>query len=375
MYRKIRFSDCDLEDPFCDSLKEDYLEFPTWFGKKAEDGAEAYVSIDDGRIQAFVYVKEEHGEAVGDLPAEDRLKIGTLKICSDFKGQRLGEGGIGLALWEWQRSPYQQIYLTVYPKHDDLIGLIESFGFYNAGNKGGELVYVKDKRRLDSEDTERAGFRSFPYIDPEFRRGVYLPIKAAYHDNMFPYSTLRNTAQSTDPMPVANGISKAFIATPNHTISYRPGDIVLVYRMAETDKTYKSVITSYCTVSTVEWFKTNGRLAEGKSWEGFVKAAGNKTVYDEAELKAAFEKRFVCIITLVYNGYFGQGHNVNNAWLRSRGLFDGHPYDIKLTREEVYSILKEGGIDEKFAVFDKPRTRDQHNEREQEVRIQEDEMP
>ena len=126
MYRKMRFSDCDLGDPFFDSLKEDYLKFPTWFGKKAEDGTEAYVSIDDGRIQAFVYIKEEHGEAVGDLPAEDRLKIGTLKICSDFKGQRLGEGGIGLALWEWQRSPYQQIYLTVYPKHDDLIGLIAS---------------------------------------------------------------------------------------------------------------------------------------------------------------------------------------------------------------------------------------------------------
>ena len=116
-------------------------------------------------------------------------------------------------------------------------------------------------------------------------------------------------------------------------------------------------------------------MAEGKSWDGFVKAAGNKTVYDETELKAAFEKRFVCIITLVYNGYFGEGYNVNNAWLRSQGLFDGHPYDIKLTREEVYSILKEGGIDEKFAVFDKPRTRDQHNEREQEIRIQENEMP
>lgn len=375
MYRKMRFSDCDLEDPFFDSLKEDYPEFPTWFRKKAENGAEAYVSIDNGRIQAFVYTKEEHNEAVGDLLAEDRLKIGTLKICSDFKGQRLGEGGIGLALWEWQRSPYQQIYITVYPKHDDLIGLIESFGFFMAGNKGGELVYVKDKRKLDSEDTERAGFRSFPYIDPEFRRGVYLPIKAVYHDKMFPYSTLRNASQKADPTPVANGISKAFIATPNHTISYRPGDIALVYRMAETEKTYKSVITSYCTVSTVEWFKTNGRLAEGKNWEGFVKAAGNKTVYDEAELVDAFKKDFVCIITLVYNGYFGKGHNINNAWLKNQGLFDRHPYDIKLTRENVYSILREGEIYEEFAVFNKPRTCDQHNERKQEVRIQEDQMP
>lgn len=354
MYRKTEFADCNVDDPFFDSLKDDYHGFRQWFEKKAASGATAFVSKDDeGRIQAFVYVKEEENEAVGDLPPEDRLKIGTLKICSDYEGQRLGEGGIGLALWEWQRSDRDQIYLTVYPKHDDLIGLIERFGFCQAGTKGEELVYVKDKRKLSADDAERAGMRSFPYIDPDFRCGVYIPIKAVFHDNMFPYSELRNTPQVVEPLPVANGITKAYIATPNHIIKYRPGDIALVYRMAETDKSFRSAVTSYCTVSSVEWFKTGGKLIEGKNWDLFVKCAGNKTVYDETELRNAFSKSFVCVITLIYNGYFGNGNNVNNSWLKSQGLFEVHPYDNKLTPEQVYSILKRGGIDESFASFHK----------------------
>ena len=65
MYKETRFADCDIEDPFFDSLKIDYPEFCTWFGKKSAAGATAFVSKgDDGHIQAFVYVKEEENEAV-----------------------------------------------------------------------------------------------------------------------------------------------------------------------------------------------------------------------------------------------------------------------------------------------------------------------
>lgn len=351
MYRETRFADCNPNDPFFDSLKGDYSDFTSWFEKKAADGAIAFVSAEEGRIQAFVYVKEEEGEAVGDLPPERRLKIGTMKICSDYEGQRLGEGGIGLALWRWQRSDCDQIYLTVFPRHEDLIGLIERYGFVPAGNKGEETVYVKDKRTLKADDVERAGLKSFPYIDPDFRRGVYLPIKAVYHDNMFPHSELQNTPQRTDPLPVANGITKAYIATPNHMIDYRPGDVALVYRMSESNKTYRSVVTSYCTVSTVEWFKKDGKVIGDRTWDDFVRAAGNKTVYDERELDESYRKRFVCIITLVYNGCFGKGDNVNHAWLKSMGLFEGHPYDVKLTPDEVRTILSRGGVDERFAFF------------------------
>lgn len=365
MYEVTKFADCDINDQFFDTLKNDYPTFCSWFKGKSESGTTAFVSKKDGRIQAFVYVKEGENEAVGDLPPENRIKIGTFKTCSDFEGQRLGEGGIGLALWVWQRSNCNQIYLTVYPKHDDLIGLLERFGFFHAGFKGDELVYVKDKRTLSNDGSEKAGMITFPYIDPDFRCGVYIPIKARFHDNMFQYSKLHNTVQITEPLPVANGITKAFIATPKHIVKYRPGDFAFVYRISDSDnKSLKSVVTSYCTVSTVEWFKAHGKVLKGKDWNGFVKAAGNKTVYDEKELRESFSKQYVCIITLIYNGYFGNGMNINNAWLRRNGLFDKHPYENKLTREQVYKILREGGIDESFVTFNKSGTRDKHNEQE-----------
>lgn len=358
MYTETRFSDCDITDSFFDSLKADYPGFESWFEKKSKNGTTSFVSRNDnGCIDAFVYVKDEECEAVGDLPAEPRMKIGTFKISSDSEGTRLGEGGIGLALWKWQRSPLKQIYLTVYSKHERLIGLIERYGFVLKGMKGDECVYLKDKDDLDYSDPEMPWLKAFPYLDPDFKRGVYIPIKSVFHDNMFRYSELSNTEQKTEPLPVANGVVKIYIATPFEYIDYRPKDVALIYRIADTDKKHRSAITSFCTVTSVEWFKKDGKLLKGKSYEAFVDAIGNKTVYGDEELEESFSKKNVCTITLLYNGYFGKGMNVNYKWLKDNGLFEGHPYKIMLSPEQVRTILMEGGISESFAFIDKSGTR------------------
>lgn len=39
-------------------------------------------------------------------------------------------------------------------------------------------------------------------------------------------------------------------------------------------------------------------------------------------MSESFKKRSVCTITLLYNGYFGEGRNVNHKWLESKGFFD-----------------------------------------------------
>ncbi len=355
MYEITKFSECEIRDRFFDSLKEDYPGFESWFHKKSESGETAFVSKDkDGNIEAFVYVKDEECESVGNLPAESRMKIGTIKISSESERTRLGEGGIGLALWKWQRSPFNQIYLTVFPKQEKLIGLIEMYGFFKGGEKeNGELIYLKDKTRLDYSDSDIPWLKAFPYLNPDFKRGVYIPIRCEYHDNMFKYSELSNTRQITGPFPVANGVMKIFIATPNHHIVYRPGDVALIYRIADTNKQYRSVVTSYCTVTNVNWFKKDGKVLNGKSYQNFIQSVGNKTVYSKDDLKKAFEKSNVCTITLLYNGYLGKNNNVTNRWLSDNNYFNGHPYEITLTPMGVRSILREGGIDEKFAFIHK----------------------
>lgn len=56
-----------------------------------------------------------------------------MKIAERFRGQRLGEGAIGLVLWKWQKSGTDEIYVTAFDKQDLLISQLEKFGFHKAG--------------------------------------------------------------------------------------------------------------------------------------------------------------------------------------------------------------------------------------------------
>ncbi|MCP5699797.1 N-acetyltransferase, partial [Klebsiella pneumoniae] len=61
-----RFSDFNHDDPFFDSLKEDYKEFPEWMNKKARNGDFAYVLYNENRnIEGFMYLKED--DDAGDI--------------------------------------------------------------------------------------------------------------------------------------------------------------------------------------------------------------------------------------------------------------------------------------------------------------------
>lgn len=340
------FSDCDINDPFFDSLKEDYPGFAGWFEKKANAKECAYVYSDEG-IQAFLYIKNVEDEEIpGVLPKAKRMKIGTLKISEGSQGQRLGEGAIGIALWGWQQSDVDEVYVTVFEKHKKLISILESFGFLLAGKKENkECVYVKNKRKMRYDSVKL----SFPYLNPSFDRGKYIPINDDFHDNLFQYSELKYVKRSDeDATAASNGLSKVFVATPFNSIDYRPGDIGLIYRIftGERGKTYKSVVTSYCTIIKQTSIKKNGSYL--KSLSEFLSVVGNKSVYSEDELVQIYRNNRnnnLIVIEMIYNGYFGSGHNVNHATLKECGLFEDHPYLIELSRDEVLEILRMGGKD------------------------------
>ena len=45
------FSKINLDDPFFDSLKSDYKEFPNWFSKKREKGESAFIFINNKQLK------------------------------------------------------------------------------------------------------------------------------------------------------------------------------------------------------------------------------------------------------------------------------------------------------------------------------------
>ena len=81
---KILFGNVNLNDPFFDSFKEDYLGFATWFNRKSDDAAYVCKS-ENGSILAFLFLKPENQSEVylditPPFAPKRRLKIGTFKV-------------------------------------------------------------------------------------------------------------------------------------------------------------------------------------------------------------------------------------------------------------------------------------------------------
>ena len=122
--RKL-FSEINLDDPFFDSLKADYpgtatsTGFVKWFVTKSAQHKKALVFEDDRGVGAFVNLKPDEAEEIklADgtvLPKVPRLKITTIKIDERYRNQRIGEGALGLTLWQWRNLGINEIYVTVF---------------------------------------------------------------------------------------------------------------------------------------------------------------------------------------------------------------------------------------------------------------------
>lgn len=74
--------------------------------------------------------------------------------------------------------------------------------------------------------------------------------------------------------------------------------------------------------------------------------AGNKTVFTYEELKKIYYSgKTIMMIEMVYNVFFGKGHNVNHKSLNANGLFSAHPYNIDYSKDEFIKILEMGDVD------------------------------
>lgn len=137
------FADIDLNDMFFDSLKEDCPGFEAWFQKKSENNSKAYVQYTENNLQAFLYLKDESGEELTDVtpmrPACNRLKVGTFKI--DAHNTKLGERFVKKIMDTALFKKAEEIYVTIFPKHDGLIRILQRYGFNEEGKKGEKLYW------------------------------------------------------------------------------------------------------------------------------------------------------------------------------------------------------------------------------------------
>lgn len=343
----LHFREIDLSDPFFDSLKADYEEFEGWFARKASAGEKAYVQYEGGKIQAFLYMKDESDTKLDDIvpprAACKRLKVGTFKI--DAHSTKLGERFVKKILDRAIVDDYDEVYVTIYPKHDRLINLLEKYGFKKEAEKNKEGVYFKNMRGLTGDM-----LKDYPLISTHDRRKFLLAIYPRFHTKLFPDSILRNENSQRyeliKDVSYTNSIHKIYLCFMPDTASLKPGDLIAIYRTNDNlgPAKYRSVITSICQIEEVR------TKASFNTMDEYLKYTNKYSIFDEKDLISWYRQKNVIVIKMTYN--IALSKRVTRGYLLDEV---GIPADyywgfFQLTDEQFNAILKKGEINENIIV-------------------------
>jgi L-amino acid N-acyltransferase YncA len=350
-YLQIKpFSEIDLNDTFFDGLKRGYAEFVDWYNKKASQGATAYVLYTGTKLIAFMYLKIEEeplADTTPTLPSAKRIKIGTLKV--EGHGTRLGERFLKKAIDYAVSVHADELYLTVFPKHDALIDLIVELGF----------IHVADK--ITHNGTERVHLKKLSYIPGGTLRQNYpllcvsgtakhlLGIYPEWHTKLFPDSILNNESYDTlSDVSHTNSIRKNYVCTMKDVASFKPGDLIVIYRTSDKKGPahYRSAVTSVCVVEQVRLKDTFTNMNE------YIEYTHPYSVFDKEELSGWWKKwEKLIVIKMLYSAAFSK-RVIRKALIEEIGL-DSNAYFgcMNLTDEQFLKIMKAGGVDERLIIY------------------------
>ena len=145
-----QLKDLDINDRFFDSLKNEYKDFIIWFNNHLD--RKAYITFQDNKIASILILKiEDKSENYKDFNKEfkpsKRLKICTLKV--DVKFKNIGTKYLELAYNEAIKNNVNEIYITLYTNHKDLINLLEKNNYiYYCDKYNNEKVYINKIKKF-----------------------------------------------------------------------------------------------------------------------------------------------------------------------------------------------------------------------------------
>lgn len=232
--RRAYCHELDLSDEIFDGLRSDYAGFDEWMKKCRLQHRTAWVVPNEQEdCAALCIVKHEttgeHG-FVGRV-----LKVCTLTVAPSAFGRGYGELLLKTVFEYACANEFDWLYLEVFPRHGDVIALVNRFGFGERSSRTsrGELVLAKrhtfteeDYSSTDALEFNRLfGPRS---IKVDGVRGYAVPIQPRYHAALFPESEQRRSLFQ-GRRPYGNAIRKAYLCNaPIRVID--PGSLLLFYR-------------------------------------------------------------------------------------------------------------------------------------------------
>ena len=285
----------DLDDPFFDSLKDDYAGFEKWFKKKQYEEAKAFVTMNNKNITSFLMLKEEGKNEKYDLfdkpmkPCK-RLKISTLKVSDT--GKKIGETFVKIIMEKAIQLNVEEIYVTIFDKQKYLIDFLNDYGFHfycrkstikSNGIVEKENVYIKNAKPIEEY---------YPFIKLDNKKAFIIPIKEKYHNILFQESEKQYQMSLDDIKGLntsSNSLKKAYLCNSNIK-QISSGDIVIFYSSG-----LKKSITSLGVVDAV----FNNFI----SFDEMYNTVRKRTAYSKEELQKNYKKNKLVILFKHYYSF------------------------------------------------------------------------
>ncbi|HEX8254220.1 MAG TPA: GNAT family N-acetyltransferase, partial [Thermoanaerobaculia bacterium] len=280
--RSAKAYELDLADPILDSFRADYDGFNGWLQKCRREHRQTWIIDADGRHAAFAIVNEEQDAT--QTEGEKTLKICSFKVAPEHRGFRFGELLLKAIFRYAEANRYATIFVTSFPKQEDLIALFEDFGFIPDEKRlaNGEVKFRKSLRpeQRDSESLDPLTFnvRFGPAAVSLRGASVYLvPIQPRYCDYLFPETTIA-LPLFTGYFAFGNGLRKAYLCNSS-TRTIKRGDVIVFYRSEIAQGIVATGIIEQTLVS--------------RSAEDIARTVGKRTVYRFTEIQELCAKRDV----------------------------------------------------------------------------------
>lgn len=349
-FKTLKGWNINLDDEIFNTLKSDYDEFPDWWKQKvASRDVFIYSDNDDienPKIKAILVLKAEN-ELIDCNPSFQigkRMKICLFKVSELARGLKLGERLMKIAFEQALSLGLNEIYLTHFTiKNDDLVYLIENFGFQLMGeNKRGEEVYLKHVRAregidgtktIDIPELNKSYFPSF-YNGEDIKKHV-VPIFPEFHKKLFPDYSSKGPKQLPllESLNVSSSegysIKKAYICNSNSK-KIKKGDILLFYGTDEI-----KAITTLGTVEDVYYDLTDA--------EEVFKLIAKRTVYTFEEIQKICQSKTMVIL---FRHNLNFMNDVSYDDLLKNSIVGGPIQSITELDESKYRKVIEGNIDE-----------------------------
>lgn len=291
------------QDDIFASLQSDYNGFDDWFKNSCVKNHRHCWTINfDNEIAGIAIRKDESfAELLTVVPSAKEsfqqapqkiLKICTFKIKEKYRGEKFGEQLLKQILWWAHKNSYDVVYLTIYPKHKNLVDLLFQYGFESIGRAGGELYLAKSfaagvLKTAPQSDPLAFHRQYYPvFVSDENIRKFLIPIHADYYATLFPENVNIRQAGLFDSAGGAHGsripgntIRKVYVCHAQiNTI--RLGDIMLFFHLKDSNS-----LDSQCliTVGVVDGFDVTDKNDE------LLRLTAKRSVFSQEKLESFTE--------------------------------------------------------------------------------------